>query len=135
MNKRLLIAFTLVLGACSQEGAYSNVLEIEKDAGAIKLEDTVKGNWTKVCFFAPYSNNASAKKVLGFHWNLEKNSRISENDGITLAVFAKGNTVVHHREIPRYADFTSFSGQCFSKADANFYVAPGGVTHTVSKLR
>ena len=67
MNKRLLFAFTLVLSACSQEDGYNNVLKIEKDAGAIRLENMVKGDWNTVCFFEPYSNNASAQKVLGFH--------------------------------------------------------------------
>ncbi|MDH5368867.1 MAG: hypothetical protein OEW99_02505 [Gammaproteobacteria bacterium] len=129
MNKLLPIFALTLFSACSQE-SYEHILEIDKNAGAYNFEQAVKVNWNKVCFFGPYSNNTFAKRTLGFEWNLEKHSSIYNNDGITLAVFTNGANVITYKEIPRYADFSTFSGKCYPKTNAKFNVEPGNVTHT-----
>ncbi|MCE0559376.1 MULTISPECIES: hypothetical protein [Motilimonas] len=105
------------------------MLKIDRDAGGFNFIQAVNAKWDKVCFFGPYSTNATAKEVLGFDWDLEANSRINLNDGITLAVFTGDSSVVAYKEISRYTDFSQFSGECFRKENSEFEIKSGKVTH------
>ena len=78
--------------------------------------------WDRVCVFGPYSDNAAAKKALGFDWDVESRTAISTNDGIALLLFAQGQQVTGIVEHPRnLGDFSTLTGQCFPRARARFY--------------
>ena len=89
--------------------------------------DLVEANpqaWDRVCVLGPYSDNAAARKALGFEWDAETHSAIKSNDGIALLVFAQGRQVTTIVEHPRnLGDFAPLSGQCFPRARARFYQA------------
>ena len=78
--------------------------------------------WDRVCMLGPYSDNAAAKKALGFDWDVESRTAISSNDGIALLLFAQGQQVIEIVEHPRnLGDFSTLTGQCFPRARARFY--------------
>lgn len=113
--------------ACESKDEHT--LTIDKNAGEIDLSEIVHSDWDEVCLFSPYSNNKIAEDLLGFPWDLEKNSDIYSSDGITLFVFAKNNSVVSYYEVARWADFDDLSGNCFARNNSKFNVKPGGVQH------
>jgi hypothetical protein len=91
----------------------------------VNLAVAVPQPWERVCILGPYSDNQAAKRVLGFHWDVERNSSIQTNEGAALLLFVQGNTVVQHVEHRRTSgDFTNLSGRCFVRAAAVFTHVP-----------
>lgn len=89
--------------------------------GMIDLRQTGKGEWTKICFFAPYSDNRTAKHILGFNWNLEQETTIDSDDTVSLLVYLRGKYVVTNAQVKRNKyDFAHLHGQCFDRADTLF---------------
>jgi len=121
------ILFLFLLTAC--ENRDSRVLEIDRNAGLINFTEIVPEDWDKVCLFGPYSNNKTAHDLLGFSWELEEESRIYSLDGITLFVFVKNNDVQKFHEVPRWADFSHLSGNCYARSNSKFNVKPNGAVH------
>jgi hypothetical protein len=117
----------LLLVACNAD--YGNRLNIDGNAGEIDFSAIIEGEWDRVCLFEPYSNNEVAKKLLGFHWDLEGNSAIYMDEGLTLFVFAKGNEVEVFHEVPRWADFSHLGGKCFLHGNSVFNIKSGDAKH------
>jgi hypothetical protein len=91
--------------------------------GVIDLANELKGNWEKVCFIAPYTDNQGAKEVLGFDFDVERKSGISVLDGITLVMTVNGNQVIEYFETPRNnVDFSTLNAGCYSKFNAQFKI-------------
>lgn len=87
----------------------------------MSLAESVPGIWEKVCILGPYSDNQAAKRILGFEWDVERKTSIHKNEGATLLLFIRGNSVVQYAEHSRAkGDFTNLSGQCFSRQSAVF---------------
>lgn len=130
--KIIIFIVSIIIAGCSNDRNIN--LDITTDTGIVDFSELVNGSWQKVCFFAPYSYNVTAKSVLGFNWDLENKSSISMSDGITLAVFIENQIVVNYFEISRYTDFASFGGKCFPKKKTRFKVRSGKVTHAPSNV-
>lgn len=59
--------------------------------------------------------------TLGFDWNVESQTSIRSNDGITLLLFVRDNDVVEYVEHPRnQGDFSNLTMQCFLREKATF---------------
>ena len=128
--RSLVIAALLVstLGACSEADPGISVAiagQFRRSAGGnVDLVEANPGAWDRVCVLGPYSDNAAAKRVLGFDWNVEGRTPIRRNDGIAVLLFVRGNEVTEHVEHPRnLGDFVPNSRKCIARADARFYQA------------
>lgn len=87
----------------------------------VDLELSVPGAWTRVCILGPYADNDAAAQTLGFEWPAEKLTDISQNEGISLLVFAWEKVVLSYIEHPRSSgDFSNLTGRCFPKSGAKF---------------
>ena len=81
--------------------------------------------WLRVCFFGPYTLDSRSSNVLGFDWEVTKQTEIGGNDSINAVVFATDKRVTEFVVVPRNkADFWKLSGQCFYRNDAAFYYDP-----------
>ena len=129
MNRLLILICILLVSACSEN--QKSWRGINSDSGEVDLAKVVIESWDRVCFFAPYSNNDYAKKLLGFSWPIEEMSKINKSEAITLFVFSQGKTVTSYHEVQNYGwvDFYRLGGQCFSSNDAVFYIKSGLVEH------
>ncbi|KPV96296.1 hypothetical protein AN214_01642 [Pseudoalteromonas sp. P1-9] len=108
-----------VLAGCGYFGA--PVHEFDSTAKQLNLTNTVEGSWQRVCFITPYTDNQRAQKVLGFSFDVEKLTRIKNNDGVTLLVFIEDNQVEHYFETPRSnIDFTRLTPICIDREKAHF---------------
>jgi hypothetical protein len=124
----LLAALVGLLSACSESDPGISVSiagQFRRSAGAnVDLVEANPGDWDRVCVLGPYSDNAAAKRVLGFDWNVEGRTPIRRNDGIAVLLFVRGNEVTEHIEHPRnLGDFVPNSRKCIARADARFYQA------------
>ncbi len=93
------------------------------NAGGAVLDLSIVGpdTWERVCVLGPYTDNAAAERVLGFKWDLAKNSSIREKDGTNLLVFVQQQAVVTFTEHPRnQGDFAEVAGKCFDRGQAKF---------------
>lgn len=85
----------------------------------IDLTKIANGEWSRVCFFGPYTLKSS--DVLGFDWDVTKKTVVSVDDTINVIVFATEKQVAEFVVIPRHkADFWKLSRQCFRRKDAKF---------------
>ena len=92
--------------------------------GNVDLVEANPGEWDRVCVLGPYSDNAAAKRTLGFDWDVEGRTPIRRNDGIAVLLFVRGKEVTEHIEHPRnLGDFVPNSGKCIARANARFYQA------------
>lgn len=116
------IAIAMLLSGCQQEDQLSDrIQQALSGHDQVDLATTIPGDWVRVCILGPYSDNASASKVLGFEWNVESRSSIKSNEGITLLLFVRDNETVASTEYPRrFGDFSNLSGRCFSRTRARF---------------
>jgi hypothetical protein len=92
--------------------------------GNVDLVEANPGEWDRVCVLGPNSDNAAAKRLLGFDWDVEGRTPIRRNDGIAVLLFVRGKEVTEHIEHPRnLGDFVPNSRKCIARADARFYQA------------
>jgi hypothetical protein len=92
--------------------------------GNVDLVEANPGDWDRVCVLGPYSSNDTAKRTLGFAWDVEGRTPIRRNDGIAVLLFVHGKQVSEHVEHPRnLGDFAHLSGKCIPRAQARFYQA------------
>ena len=127
MIRCLLVVFTITLFVgCTKHDSTAKILDLGNNLKKVVVSDYVGTNWDKVCFFGPYSNNELAKSSLGFDWDLEINSSVYVNEGVSLLVLVKNSQVIDHFEIKRrQADFANFTGNCFDKTSAIFVFQEG----------
>jgi len=117
----LLLAFTLLLAACSGDPGISRTLarHVGSNSATVDLAAVGPSSWERVCFFGPYSTNQRVEKILGFQWDAEGKSSIARNDGINLLVFVRHQEVVAYTEHPRNkGDVVSLSSRCLSRSSA-----------------
>lgn len=80
-------------------------------------------DWTKVCFFGPYSN--STESELGFKWRVSEHTDVLMSDGHNVIVFATDlkvtSYVIHSRA---YGDFAKLSGKCLPRSSARVLREP-----------
>ena len=100
--------------------------EITKQApGLMSFKDVADEQWTRICFFGPYTLESKSSSVLGFDWEVTKQTEIGSNDSINVVSFATDKRITEFVVVPRSkADFWKLSGKCFSRIDANFYYDP-----------
>ncbi|RYG88515.1 MAG: hypothetical protein EON58_19910 [Alphaproteobacteria bacterium] len=127
MRRGLLI---LTLAACAGCVNYSEKISQQFELSGKKLIDlkaAVPTDWDRVCFVGPYQDDAFVEKTLGFSWAAERTTSIEDNDGITLLLFVKEQSVLAYVEHPRdHGDFNELEGQCFSPENARFRSFPRG---------
>jgi hypothetical protein len=123
-----LLFWLLSVAACAprSEVSASIARNIKATEGkAVNLVAAVPGSWERVCILAPYSDNAAAKRTLGFEWDVERKTTIQNNEGISLLLFVKSQSVVQFTEHPRSAgDFSNLTGRCFTQEAAVFVYLP-----------
>jgi len=138
MRYGLFVILAFMLASCGGWAGQSKISsEIERQISqtngqTINLSEVGGPEWERVCIFGPYSNNAMARKVLGFAWDMEANTSIALSDGINILVFVKGSSVVAYTEHSRrLGDFWRLSGRCFNrdramlvKSEDSFIEAP-----------
>ena len=126
MNKAItllliLAAFTM---ACSRprpsatSTAIANAVETDSeiiDIGTLSTEE-----WDRLHVFAPYSSSENITKELGFEWQDYEKSGIFLNEGVSLLLFLKGDTIVewfaHPRRQGDFALAARFGGYTRSEA-------------------
>lgn len=122
MNRgHLLLAFTLLLAACSRDQGISRTLarHVDSNSATVDLAAVGPSSWERVCFFGPYSSNQRVEKILGFRWDADGKSSIGRNDGINLLVFVRHQEVVAYTEHPRNkGDVVKLSSRCLSRSHA-----------------
>ncbi|MDO6692548.1 hypothetical protein Q4574_04585 [Aliiglaciecola sp. 3_MG-2023] len=117
----LLIILLAVVSCTKQQTAPTRLFDVS--IGVIDLSRELMGNWEKVCFITPYTNNDAVKQLLGFNFDVENKSAISVLDSITLVVTVNGNQVTEYFETPRHnIDFSSLQAKCFTKSNARFKI-------------
>ena len=121
MKLLYLAGLILVLNGCSFSESDAPRLDIDYAEEPIRLVEYVDGNWEKVCFLGPYSNNEAATELLGFEWPLESLTSVWVNDGVTLLVFVENESVQSYYEVSRAPyDFNVFSNSCVGRALSSF---------------
>ena len=115
----------LAVAGCTAQNPASTVVarQFDESKGTlVDLSSAIPGQWERVCILGPYSENTAAKKALGFEWNVEANSTISRNDGISLLIFVQDNKVVSFIEHSRrHGDFSNLTTRCFTRQAARFH--------------
>lgn len=133
LNANRFIIFTLCclgLNACQL-----NQYVPEVNNGMVDLRQTGKGEWTKICVFAPYSDDQDAKRILGFEWDLEQQTTIDTDDSVSLLVYVRGQYVVGNAQLKRTQyDFAHLHGQCFKRADTLFKLVDGKIISASQSL-
>ena len=120
-----LLAF---LSGCFSETISAPTLNLSHSDTPIDLPKYVKGDWQKVCILGPYSDSELVQEVIGFSWPLESLSSVWVNDGVSLLIFIKDESVQSYFEVSRGKfDFNSLDEQCIDKSDAIFTKARGQV--------
>jgi len=131
MNYLYLLVLILGLSACSYGEVEAPSLNFDYAKEPIKFVEYVDGNWDKVCFLGPYSNNEAASELLGFDWPLESLTSVWINDGVTLLVFVENGSVQSYYEVSRAPyDFNIFSNSCVSRALSSFIKSGSKVVQT-----
>jgi hypothetical protein len=114
--------FLMALMSCgnSPTSAIAHQLEASENK-SVDLASAVPGSWDRVCILGPYSNDAEASRTLGFKWHAEALTSIEENDGISLLLFVRDNTVLSYVEHSRGSgDFSNLTGRCFPRTSTRF---------------
>jgi hypothetical protein len=121
MKYVILVALIFSLVGCFSGTSNAPKLSFNYSELPIKLEEHVDGNWDRVCFLGPYSNNEAAKELIGLDWPLESLSSVWVNDGVTLLVFLNNGAVVSFYEVSRHPlDFSSLSNTCVKRNSSTF---------------
>ena len=95
----------------------------QKNLGYIDLAKVSDASWDRVCIIGPYALNKTAEDLLGFKWDIEENTEITSNDGITLLIFVKNKQVVEYVQHPRNkVDFSSGKIGCLPRNSAKFVI-------------
>ncbi|MES2316060.1 MAG: hypothetical protein V4631_01075 [Pseudomonadota bacterium] len=85
------------------------------------LPKSVPSAWQRVCIFKPYSQQSDVTRALGFAWDVEAHSSITEHEHINLLVFINGWDVVAAVDYPRAdGDLARLPSTCYRRADAKF---------------
>src|SRR5690606_29299464 len=102
ITRRTLLLLTIA--ACAGSTNHSDKISEQVEASGnkrIDLKAAVPTDWDRVCVVGPYQDAAFVEKTLGFAWPAERKTSTEDNDGISLLLFAKGQSVVAHVEYPR----------------------------------
>jgi hypothetical protein len=117
-----------LLSGCFSETTSAPNLKLNYADTPIELTKHVTGDWQMVCILGPYSDNELAQEVIGFSWPLESLSSVWINDGVSLLIFTKNESVQSYFEVARGKyDFNSLDEQCFNRSDAIFTKVDGQV--------
>lgn len=128
----LLFSTLFLLSACSPYPKAPK-LDISDYSSTVNLSEVVKGSWTHVCTFPPYTSNEVSSEKLGFDWKLEEKSAVFIDDSVTLLVFATESEVVKYFEVSRGdVDFAYLKSRCFNRKNATFNIADGDAIHITS---
>ncbi|MHA2753457.1 hypothetical protein, partial [Vibrio campbellii] len=104
-------------------------IQLRLNDSSVDFSEVVEGDWNRVCFLGPYSNNTAARSLLGFDWDSENLSRISDLDSITLLLFANDDEVIKYSELSREIDFSLFSNTCIKRTEAKFSIGVNDVVN------
>lgn len=124
MNRYFALTLFLLLLGCSNQGDKSLSKDISHqlaatDRQAIDFSKMAGPEWSRVCFFGPYSNNSSA--ILGFPWEVQEETDVLASDRHNVIVFATEKTVVTFVENSRAnGDFWKLSRKCFPRTKSLF---------------
>ena len=99
---------------------------IRRDAAAsggkvIDLPKSVPFAWSRVCVAGPHASTKSTSAMLGFEWNSEAHSKVLDDEGVILLMFANKNMVVGAVDYSR--ELAPWAGKCYLRADAVFKIA------------
>ena len=114
----------IVNTACTSGDISASIAKQYKESKgtSVNLAIAAPGEWDRVCIVGPYANNDRAKKILGFYWDVESESSITLNEGISLLLFVRNQDVIFHVEHSREeGDFTTVSSKCFTQSEAVFF--------------
>jgi hypothetical protein len=121
----LLVLLPLVAGCGPSQTHTSKEISDSFIASGRRSVDLAKvgfPSWERVCILGPYMQNREAKETLGFEWDVESNTTIASNEGISLLLFVQSDHVVEHVEHPRsQGDFSNLTMQCYPREQAVFY--------------
>jgi hypothetical protein len=115
---RALLALVTLLSGCGS--SISSDISRQAATGRVDLNNLAAGQWDRVCFLGPYSDNKAAERTLGFPWDAETRTDISSSDWSNVLIFVKGSEVIAYTEHTRRQDFSDLSGQCFAQGKATF---------------
>ncbi|CAH1531103.1 conserved hypothetical protein [Vibrio harveyi] len=125
MKKLVMILFILLQVSCSD----TNEIQLRLNDSSVDFSEVVEGDWNRVCFLGPHSNNTAARSLLGFDWDAENLSRISDLDSITLLLFSNDDEVIKYSELSREIDFSLFSNTCIKRTKAKFSIGVNDVVN------
>lgn len=125
-----LLAFPLIaacqLGALFLDGDSAEIWKQMQatDYSSIDFSKLAGQDWTKVCFFGPYSDSTGPE--LGLKWRVSEHTEVLRSDGHNVIVFATDSKVtsyiIHSRA---YGDFAKLSGKCLPRSSARVVREPG----------
>lgn len=94
----------------------------ESERRTVDLDRALPQPWKRVCMLGPYSDNDKTHATLGFKWNSQEFSEVSDHEGVTLLVFVSADDkVAFFTDYPRdKGDFSNLTTQCFERANARF---------------
>ncbi|EMB9230199.1 hypothetical protein [Vibrio harveyi] len=125
MKKLVMIFFILLQVSCSE----TNEMRLTLKDSSVDFSEVVEGDWNRVCFLGLYSNNIAARSLLGFGWDADNLSRISDLDNITLLLFANDDGVIKYSELSREIDFSLFSNTYIKLTEAKFNIGVNDVVN------
>lgn len=129
MKKLFLVFFLLLQASCVD----TNEISLELSEGGVNFSEIVDGKWSRFCVLRPYSDNNDAHSLLGFHWDLENRSQVSNLDSIALLLFATDEQVIKYTEISRDIDFSMFGNACIERSESKFRIRKGEVRYIGSQ--
>jgi hypothetical protein len=129
MRTSVVVLAALSLGACTNgdKTISSQISELFDDAKVDTVDISKVGpkEWERMCVLGPYTDDAQAKEILGFPWDLRYRSSIATDDGINLLVFVRGQEGLAYTEHPRSkGDFLYLNQRCVPRSGAVFVRQP-----------
>ncbi len=124
MKHRVFIFFAvLILVACSRmdRGISAKITELfdASNSAPIDLAQVGPPSWERVCVLGPYVTNEAAEHILGFKWDVQRQSSIVVDDRINLVVFLKNEEVLAFTEHRRdKGDFLDLKPRCLARTQA-----------------
>lgn len=124
MERHALFLFAaLILVACSRmDRSISAQITEQFDASnsaPIDLARVGPPIWERVCVLGPYATNEAAEKILGFKWDVQRQSSIVVDDRINLVLFLKNDEVLAFTEHRRdKGDFLDLKPRCLARTQA-----------------
>jgi hypothetical protein len=112
-----------LVAACKRsDPSISAMITAQFDASSsvpVNLGLVGPSSWDRVCVLGPYSTNEDAERVLGFKWDLERETSINLHDSFNVLVFIHNNMVVAFTEHPRHkGDFRDITPRCLERSNA-----------------